>query len=111
MLNAWRCDYEKMLNPLSGDNNHTSETLQQAKAFLETDSGQDAQDVTPSLSQPISLWEVAYAIGTAHRGKATGVDCIPAEVLKNPTMVVHSTVCIKSVIKIILSQTAGNIHS
>ena len=87
VLSEWRCAYEKMLNPSSGDNNHTSETLQQAKSFLETDPGQDAQDVTPSLNQPISLWEVAYAKGTAHKRKATGVDCIPAEVLKNPTMV------------------------
>ena len=46
----------------------------------------DTPDRAPELNASISLFEVAQAVGTAHLGKATGVDNIPSEVVKNPTM-------------------------
>ena len=55
--------------------------------YLAQDSGVDTPDRTPELNATISLFEVAQAVGTAHLGKATGVDYIPSEVVRNPTMV------------------------
>ena len=47
----------------------------------------DNVDNTPMLNSPITLYEVAEAVGLAHNAKAPGFDSIPVEVLKNTVMV------------------------
>ena len=44
-------------------------------------------DATYPLNRDISLKEVAEAVGKARPGKAVGINKIPSETLKNPTVI------------------------
>ena len=86
VLSKWADAYTGLLNPESCNNNNNN-TDHIVNAFLLNDTGVDNVDNTPMLNTPITLYEVAEAVGLAHNSKAPGFDNIPVEVLKNPVMV------------------------
>ena len=83
----WETTFSNLLNPSPPDGDLISPKVAEVTEYLAQDSGVDTPDRAPELNATISLFEVAQAVGTAHLGKATGVDNIPSEVVRNPTMV------------------------
>ena len=86
VLSKWADAYTGLPNPESCNNNNNN-TDHIVNDFLLNDTGVDNVDNTPMLNTPITLYEVAEAVGLAHNSKAPGFDNIPVEVLKNPVMV------------------------
>ena len=84
VLSKWADAYTGLLNPQAGNNNNNNNTRHH---FLLNDTGVDNVDNTPMLNIPITLYELAEAVGLAHNAKAPGFANIPVEVLKNPVMV------------------------
>ena len=89
VLGKWADAYTGLLNPQAGNNNinNNNNTDHIVNDFLLNDTGVDNVENTPILNTPITLYEVAEAVGLAHNAKAHGFDNIPVEVLKNPVMV------------------------
>jgi len=72
VLNRWKTDFCNLFN---SDNTNKCDFM-------------DTRDlVDDSLDQNISILKVVKAVQNAKLGKASGVDCIPAEVLKNDSSV------------------------
>ena len=86
VLNKWRNDFSSLFsgngkvndNELGNRNNNTSSDI--------TDNVLNQLD-QPVFNDHISIFKVKKAIDSAKRGKATGIDNIPIEVLKNDTAV------------------------
>ena len=87
VMGRWETTFSNLLNPSPPDGDLISPKVAEVTEYLAQDSGVDTPDRAPELNATISLFEVAQAVGTAHLGKATGVDNIPSEVVRNPTMV------------------------
>ena len=86
VLSKWRNDFNSLFNgsdqvtdnELGNSDENTSSNMTQST------SNQERQQ---KFNQHISIFEVKKAIDSAKRGKATGIDNIPTEVLKNDTAV------------------------
>ncbi len=86
VLNRWSCDFKNLFTGIGNDNfdeNH----LQHVKTSLQNDSWPENVPDTEQLNIDITLEEVQKAVYHAKLRKATGIDSIPAEVLKNPTCI------------------------
>ena len=77
VLSKWEDVYTGLLNPEAGNNKrNNNNTDHSVKGFLLNDTGVDNLDNTPMLNTPITLYEVAEAVGLAHNVKAAGFDNI-----------------------------------
>lgn len=93
VMDKWKTDYEKLYN--GGDN--TNEFDSQQNMFPEINyvirTNNHDLDMT-ILNEPISVQEIELVITRAKVRKASGIDDIPREVLKNATCVnLLHTIC------------------
>ena len=82
VLRKWRNDFHSLFNG-SGqvtDNELGTSDVNTSSNMTDNVSNQQHQQI---FNQHISIFEVKKAIDSAKRGKATGIDNIPTEVLKN----------------------------
>ena len=79
VLNRWKTDFCNLFN---SDNTNKCD-------FVDT---RDLVDDSLDQITCFSILEVVKAVQNAKLGKASGVDCIPSEVLKNdsPVLLLHS---------------------
>ena len=76
VLNKWMRSFKKLLNTDNGN------------SLIPTDGGpSEITADTSTLNADITVKEVRYAIYDAGKGKATGYDGIPLEVLQNATCI------------------------
>ena len=80
VLSTWKHNYKNLLNPERHSSNEHDNPLT-PENFV------NQPDATTLLNMDISLKEVAVAVGKARPGKAVGIDKIPSETLKNPTVI------------------------
>ena len=81
VLSTWKHNYENLLNP----ERHSSNEVEHDNP-LTPENVVNQPDTTTPLIRDISLKEVAEAVGKTCPGKAVGIDQIPSETLKNPTV-------------------------
>ena len=85
VLEKWKLDFETLYNPtVDGTKDNTFESnINVDKEFLEENA---FNNINHELNVSISLKELKVAISKAKTNKATGIDNIPNEVLKNPNV-------------------------
>jgi hypothetical protein len=89
VLDQWKRDFDEIYNDTRMDAGFDEEHLQQVEQELLNVGGiaQDHNADISLLNEPITLAEVKDAVTKAKLRKATGVDDIPAEVLKNDSCI------------------------
>ena len=83
VLQKWKHDFEKMYNMQASCSNDQDLNLQRLGNIHENQSHSDASD----FCGPITLWEVRQAVLHLKANKASGVDEVPGEVMKNAKVI------------------------
>ena len=98
VLSKWHNDFNSVLNGYGQVTDNELGTSDENTSSNMTDNASDQQR-RQKFNQHISIFEVKKAIDSAKRGKATGIDNIPAEVLK---MTQHFLFCMFYLISVLI---------
>lgn len=85
-MNRWKVDYERLYNDVNGDTRTTEFPSNMDDNSYQTDTHNENPDCT-LLNSGITIEEVRKAVLCFKSNKATGIDEIPSEVLKNDTAI------------------------
>ena len=94
-MTEWKTYFSKLYNEDNSDSGFNEHHLEYVNECLENGVQQITNTCTETLDGPISISEVKKAVICAKLKKASGIDDIPAEVLKNELCInmLHKLIC------------------